>query len=189
MAVNYFAAVRMTLALIPHWRARGFGHVVNVSTTGVQARNPYFSAYIASKAALDAFSDVAGTETLSDNITFTSIRMPLVQTAMIAPSGQLNPMSAITPEQAAQMVVRALVERPTRIGTPRGTLSDVWSYLAPRSWRRNLHDLYRRYPDSAAALGHSYQPASQTAPPAPVRRTGLLGILSAVLRRLPGTDR
>ena len=58
MAVNYFGAVRMVLALLPHWRERRFGHVVNVSSAGVQARNPKYSSYLPTKAALDAFADV-----------------------------------------------------------------------------------------------------------------------------------
>ena len=78
MAVNYFGAVRMVLALLPHWRERRFGHVVNVSSAGVQARNPKYSSYLPTKAALDAFSDVVASETLSDHITFTNIHMPLV---------------------------------------------------------------------------------------------------------------
>ena len=94
MAVNYFGSVRMVLALLPHWRERRFGHVVNVSSAGVQASSPKYSAYIPSKAALDAFAEVVGTETLSDHITFTSIHMPLVETPMIAPSRRLNPMPA-----------------------------------------------------------------------------------------------
>ncbi|HTM86196.1 MAG TPA: SDR family oxidoreductase, partial [Mycobacterium sp.] len=114
MAVNYFGAVRMTLALLPHWRDRRFGHVVNVSSAGVQARNPKYSAYLPSKAALDAFADVVSTETLSDHITFTNIHMPLVATPMIAPSRRLNPVRAISAEHAAAMVVRGLIEKPVR---------------------------------------------------------------------------
>ena len=118
MAVNYFGSVRMVLALLPHWRERRFGHVVNVSSAGVQASSPKYSAYIPSKAALDAFAEVVGTETLSDHITFTSIHMPLVETPMIAPSRKLNPMPAITADHAAAMVVRGLVDKPARIDTP-----------------------------------------------------------------------
>jgi thioester reductase-like protein/NADP-dependent 3-hydroxy acid dehydrogenase YdfG len=153
MAVNYFGAVRMVLALLPHWRERRFGHVVNVSSAGVQASSPKYSAYIPSKAALDAFSEVVGTETLSDHITFTNIHMPLVATPMIAPSRRLNPMPAISAEHAAAMVVRGLVEKPARIDTPVGTLSDIGHYFVPRLSRRVLHQLYLGYPDSAAARG------------------------------------
>ncbi|WP_067970338.1 SDR family oxidoreductase [Mycolicibacter icosiumassiliensis] len=153
MAVNYFGAVRMTLALLPHWRERRFGHVVNVSSAGVQARNPKYSAYLPSKAALDAFADVVSTETLSDHITFTNIHMPLVATPMITPSRKLNPVRAISAEHAAAMVVRGLVEKPARIDTPTGTLAETGNYFTPRLSRRILHQLYLGYPDSAAARG------------------------------------
>ena len=164
MAVNYFGAVRMVLALLPHWRERRFGHVVNVSSAGVQARNPKYSSYLPTKAALDAFADVVSSETLSDHITFTNIHMPLVRTPMIAPSHRLNPVPAISPERAAAMVVRGLVEKPARIDTPLGTLAEVGNYFAPRTSRRILHQLYLGYPDSAAARGLPTEPPA-THPP------------------------
>jgi thioester reductase-like protein/NADP-dependent 3-hydroxy acid dehydrogenase YdfG len=153
MAVNYFGAVRMVLALLPHWRERRFGHVVNVSSAGVQSTTPRYSAYLPSKAALDAFAEVVSTETLSDHITFTTIHMPLVRTPMIAPSQRLNPVPAISAEHAAAMVVRGLVDKPVRIDTPLGTLSDAGRYLTPKLSRRVLHQMYLGYPDSAAARG------------------------------------
>ncbi len=159
MAVNYFGAVRMVLALLPHWRERRFGHVVNVSSAGVQARSPKYSAYLPTKAALDAFSEVVATETLSDHVTFTNIHMPLVATPMIKPSRRLNPVPPITAEHAAAMVVRGLIDKPLRIDTPLGTLSEAGHYFTPKLSRRILHQLYLGYPDSAAARG-------QTAPAA-----------------------
>ena len=158
MAVNYFGSVRMVLALLPHWRARRFGHVVNVSSAGVQASSPKYSAYVPTKAALDAFADVVGTETLSDHITFTNIHMPLVKTPMIAPSRRLNPMPPISAEHAAAMVVRGLVEKPARIDTPVGTLADAGMYFTPKLSRRVLHHIYLGYPDSAAARGVASEP-------------------------------
>jgi len=153
MAVNYFGAVRMVLALLPHWRDRRFGHVVNVSSAGVQARSPKYSAYLPTKAALDAFSEVVATETLSDHITFTNIHMPLVATPMIKPSRQLNPVPPITAEHAAAMVVRGLIDKPSRIDTPLGTLSEAGHYFTPKLSRRILHQVFLGYPDSAAARG------------------------------------
>ncbi|SON58686.1 Fatty acyl-CoA reductase [Mycobacterium simulans] len=184
MAVNYFGAVRMVLALLPHWRERRFGHVVNVSSAGVQARNPKYSSYLPSKAALDAFADVVASETLSDHITFTNIHMPLVRTPMIVPSHRLNPVPAISAEHAAAMVVRGLVEKPARIDTPLGTLAEVGNNFAPKLSRRILHQLYLGYPDSAAAQGISppevnRDPRRRRRParvgvPRPVRRLGRL---------------
>jgi thioester reductase-like protein/NADP-dependent 3-hydroxy acid dehydrogenase YdfG len=173
MAVNYFGAVRMVLALLPHWRERRFGHVVNVSSAGVQARNPKYSSYLPTKAALDAFADVVASETVSDHITFTNIHMPLVRTPMIAPSHRLNPVPAISPERAAAMVVRGLVEKPARIDTPLGTLAEAGNYFAPRTSRRILHQLYLGYPDSAAARGLPPEqvkaPTGKRRPKRPVR--------------------
>jgi thioester reductase-like protein/short-subunit dehydrogenase len=183
MAVNYFGSVRMVLALLPHWRERRFGHVVNVSSAGVQASSPKYSAYIPSKAALDAFSEVVGTETLSDHITFTSIHMPLVKTPMIAPSRRLNPMPAISPEHAAAMVVRGLVEKPARIDTPVGTLADVGMYFTPKLSRRVLHQLYLGYPDSAAARG--VEPAPASVPQSPPRQPKRPARSAAVRLRIP----
>ncbi len=197
MAVNYFGAVRMVLALLPHWRERRFGHVVNVSSAGVLARNPKYSSYLPTKAALDAFSDVVASETLSDHITFTNIHMPLVKTPMIAPSQRLNPVAPISPERAAAMVVRGLVEKPARIDTPLGTLAEAGNYLLPRTSRRILHQVYLGYPDSAAALGVS--PVSgetkgdrapvRRRPKRPVRAVGRIGVPRGVrkaIRLVPG---
>ncbi|MDD7813245.1 SDR family oxidoreductase [Mycobacterium sp. CSUR Q5927] len=170
MAVNYFGAVRMVLALLPHWRERRFGHVVNVSSEGVLAHSPKYSAYVPTKAALDAFADVVSTETLSDHITFTTIHMPLVATPMIAPTGKLVPMGAISAEHAAAMVVRGLIEKPDRIDTPLGTLADAGNYLTPRLARRLLHQLYLGYPDSAAARGVASTETTASVAAQPVRR-------------------
>jgi thioester reductase-like protein/NADP-dependent 3-hydroxy acid dehydrogenase YdfG len=171
MAVNYFGAVRMVLALLPHWRERRFGHVVNVSSAGVLARNPKYSSYLPTKAALDAFADVVASETLSDHVTFTNIHMPLVATPMIAPSHRLNSVPPISPERAAAMVVRGLVEKPVRIDTPLGTLAGIGNYFTPRTSRRILHQIYLGYPDSAAARGVSPPETTEaTEDRPPVRR-------------------
>jgi thioester reductase-like protein/NADP-dependent 3-hydroxy acid dehydrogenase YdfG len=188
MAVNYFGAVRMVLALLPHWRERRFGHVVNVSSAGVQARNPKYSSYLPTKAALDTFADVVSTETLSDHITFTNVHMPLVKTPMIVPSRRLNPAPAISAEHAAAMVVRALIEKPARIDTPLGTLAEIGNYFTPRLSRRILHQLYLGYPDSAAARGRlqpetsSDRPPSQRRPRRPRRTVTRMRVLKPVTR-------
>ena len=193
MAVNYFGAVRMVLALLPHWRERRFGHVVNVSSAGVQARNPKYSSYLPTKAALDAFSDVVSTETLSDHITFTNIHMPLVSTPMIVPSRRLNPVPPISPEHAAAMVVRGLVDKPARIDTPMGTLADFGNYMTPKLSRRVLHQLYLGYPDSAAARGvppaESAAAATPRRPKRPARSVTSIkvpGPIKRAVRLVPG---
>ncbi len=135
MAVNYFGSVRMVLALLPHWRERRFGHVVNVSSAGVQASSPKYSAYIPSKAALDAFAEVVGTETLSDHITFTSIHMPLVETPMIAPSRRLNPMPADHRPTTPPRWWCAVWSTSPRGSTPRSARWPTSACTSPRSCR------------------------------------------------------
>ncbi len=198
MAVNYFGAVRMVLALLPHWRERRFGHVVNVSSAGVQARSPKYSAYLPTKAALDAFSEVVATETLSDHVTFTNIHMPLVATPMIKPSRRLNPVPPISAEHAAAMVVRGLIDKPSRIDTPLGTLSEAGHYFTPKLSRRILHQVYLGYPDSAAARGEvqpadskdvdNQQSSRRPKPPAraAVARFRVPGPVKRVVRLVPG---
>lgn len=190
MAVNYFGAVRMVLALLPHWRERRFGHVVNVSSAGVQALNPKYSSYLPTKAALDAFADVVSTETLSDHITFTNIHMPLVATPMIAPSKRLNPVPPISAERAAAMVVRGLVEKPVRIDTPMGTLAEAGHQFAPKLSRRILHQLYLGYPDSPAARGVAEpvdpQPRRPKRPVRAVPRVGVPKPVKQLARLVPG---
>jgi NAD(P)-dependent dehydrogenase (short-subunit alcohol dehydrogenase family) len=195
MAVNYFGAVRMVLALLPHWRDRRFGHVVNVSSAGVQARSPKYSSYLPTKAALDAFSEVVGTETLSDHITFTNIHMPLVATPMIAPSRRLNPVRPISAEHAAAMVVRGLVAKPARIDTPVGTLAEAGNYFTPKLSRRILHQLYLGYPDSAAAQGitppetvaaQSSSPRRPRRPTRAVTRVRIPRPVKRAIRLVPG---
>jgi NAD(P)-dependent dehydrogenase (short-subunit alcohol dehydrogenase family) len=153
MQLNYFGAIRLVIGLLPPMREQGAGHVVNVSSIGVQTSPPRFSAYIASKAALDAWSNVVSSEVHGDGITFTTIHMPLVKTPMIAPTKLYDRFPTISPAQAADLVVRALVDRPHEVNTTLGTLGAVAHTLAPRTVFRVLHVAYRVFPDSAAARG------------------------------------
>ena len=108
MQLNYFGAVKLIIGLLPHMRERGSGHIVNISSIGVQTNPPRFSAYVASKAALDAFTRVVASEVIGDGVTFTTIHMPLVRTPMIAPTKMYDAFPAITPEEAATMICEAL---------------------------------------------------------------------------------
>jgi NAD(P)-dependent dehydrogenase (short-subunit alcohol dehydrogenase family) len=151
--LNYLGAVKLIMGLLPHMRARGFGHIVNISSIGVQTSPPRFSAYVASKAALDAFTRVASSEVLGDGVTFTTIHMPLVRTPMIAPTKMYDSFPAATPEEAADMVCEALRSKPKVINTRLGTFGEVFYALAPTTVDRILHTAYRVFPDSAAARG------------------------------------
>jgi NAD(P)-dependent dehydrogenase (short-subunit alcohol dehydrogenase family) len=163
MAINYFGAVRLTLALLPQMSRRRFGHIVNVSSIGVQTNPPRFSAYLGSKAALDAFARVVASETYGDGITFTTIHMPLVRTPMIAPTNIYRAFPTRSPEEAAEMVMDALRRRPKHIGTPLGTAGSLAYTLVPRLTDALLHVAFRVFPDSAAARGDDSTAPDMTA--------------------------
>ena len=151
--LNYFGAVKLIIGLLPHMRQRGSGHIVNVSSIGVQTNPPRFSAYVASKAALDAFTRVVASEVIGDGVTFTTIHMPLVRTPMIAPTKMYDAFPAISPEEAADMICEAMRSRPKQMGTRIGKFGEVAYSLNPSAVDRLLHLAYRVFPDSAASKG------------------------------------
>jgi len=154
MAINYFGPVRLTMGLLPRMRARKFGHVVNIVTWGVQLKAPKFSAYIASKTALDTFARIAGRETWYDNVTFTNLRLDLVRTDMIEATPSYRNVPAKTPGQAALLVVRALEDRPLTISTAAGRVGELLNLVAPRAMDAGMALMASRMPDSPAARAH-----------------------------------
>jgi thioester reductase-like protein len=153
MQLNYFGAIKMIMALLPHWRERGSGHVVNVSSIGVQTNPPRFSAYVASKSALDSWTRVVSSEVVGDGITFTTIHMPLVRTPMIAPTKLYDHFPTISPEQAGDLICEAMRAKPTQINTRLGTAGEVLHAVAPKIMDQILHMAYKVFPDSAASKG------------------------------------
>jgi NAD(P)-dependent dehydrogenase (short-subunit alcohol dehydrogenase family) len=151
--LNYLGTIRLVLGVLPHMRRNRRGHVVNVSSIGVQASPPRFSAYVASKAALDAFTRVVSSETIGDDVTFTTIHMPLVRTPMIAPTKMYDSFPTISPDEAADLICEAIRAKPKQINTRLGTFAEVAYAVAPKAVDRILHMAYRVFPESSAARG------------------------------------
>ena len=151
--LNYLGTVKLMLGLLPHMREKKAGHIVNVSSIGVQTSPPRFSAYVASKSALDAFTRVASSETIGDNVTFTTIHMPLVRTAMIAPTKMYDSFPTISPEEAADLICEAIRAKPKQINTKLGTFGEVLYAIAPKAVDQILHMAYKVFPESSAAKG------------------------------------
>lgn len=153
MQLNYFGAVRLTLELLPAMMERGNGHVINVSSIGVQTNMPRFSAYVASKAALDAFGRCISSELWDDGISITSVYMPLVRTKMIAPTAVYKYFPALTPDEAANRVTGAMVSRPKKVATVLGTAGQLSYALAPKLLDSVMHRGFSMFPDSKASKG------------------------------------
>lgn len=153
MRLNYFAAVRVTLALLPSMVAQGEGHVINVSSIGVLSSATRFAGYNASKAALEAFSRCAAGEYAARNVHFTVINLPLVRTPMVAPTKLYEAFPLIEPEAAAEKICTAIIHRPDRVSTPLGSLAQLVELLAPALNRAFMSESFNMFPDSEAAGG------------------------------------
>ena len=153
MQLNYFGCLRVTMGLLPGMVAKHKGHVVNISSIGVLTNAPRFSAYVASKAALDAWTRCASSEFADQGITFTTINMPLVRTPMIAPTKIYNNVPMLSPEEAADMIAQACVDKPVRIATRLGISGELLHALVPRIAQIVMNTTFRMFPDSAAAKG------------------------------------
>jgi short-subunit dehydrogenase len=151
--LNYLGAVRLILALLPSMRAHKSGHIINISSIGTQTNPPRFSAYVGSKAALDAFSRVIASEVVDDGVHITTIHMPLVRTPMIAPTRMYDVFPAISPEEAAEMIAGAMISQPKKVATRLGTFGELLYAVAPKASDRILNQAYKLFPESQAAKG------------------------------------
>ena len=153
MQLNYFGCLRVTMGFLPGMVAKRKGHVVNISSIGVLTNAPRFSAYVASKSALDAWTRCASSEFADQGITFTTINMPLVRTPMIAPTKIYQNVPTLSPEEAADMIAQACIFKPVRIATRLGITGQVMHALVPRVAQIVMNTSFRMFPDSAAAKG------------------------------------
>ena len=153
MQLNYFGALRLIMGFLPGMVANKRGHIINISSIGVLSNAPRFSAYVASKSALDSFAACAASEFIDKGVDFTTINMPLVRTPMIAPTRMYENVPTLSPEQAADLVVEAIVYKPVRIATRLGIFGAVSHAIAPKLTQILLNSAFNMFPDSAAAAG------------------------------------
>ncbi len=153
MQINYFGSLRLSLGFLPGMAQRRNGHVINISSIGVLTNAPRFSAYVASKAALEAWTRCAASEYLDRGVHFTTINMPLVRTEMVAPTSLYNQVPMLSPEEAADLIVEAIVHQPIRIATRLGVFGEVVHAIAPRIGQIVMNTSFRMFPESAAARG------------------------------------
>ncbi|PNK59790.1 SDR family NAD(P)-dependent oxidoreductase [Psychrobacter sp. FDAARGOS_221] len=158
MDINYFGAVKLVLELMPSMLKRKKGHIINISSIGVLANTPRFSAYVASKAALDAFSRCIAAEVKGKKVNLTSIYMPLVRTPMIAPTKMYNYMPALSPQEAADLVAKAIIEKPVSISSNMGRFASATYALVPK-FNLGIQSLgFRLFPDFKSAKRKKSKP-------------------------------
>lgn len=153
MQLNYFGAVRLVLNILPQMMHRKNGQIINISSIGVLANATRFSAYVASKAALDAFSRCLSAEVHSHKIAITSVYMPLVRTPMIAPTKIYKYVPTLSPEQAADLIAYAIVKRPKKVATHLGRLASITYSIAPEINNKLMSIGFNLFPSSSASVG------------------------------------
>ena len=163
MQLNYFGALRITMGLLPGMVAKRKGHIVNISSISVLVNAPRFSAYVASKAALDAWTGCAASEFTDQGITFTTVNMPLVRTPMTAPTKIYDNMPLLSTDEASDLIVRACVDKPVRVATRLGISVQLLHAAVPRITQILMNTTFRMFPDSAAAKGEKGGKASLSA--------------------------
>ncbi len=121
MQLNYFAAVQMTLLMLPHMLERKEGQIINVSSMSALIPTPFYAAYVGSKGALDAFSKSVGAELTDKGVQITTINYPLVKTPMTAPTKAYKYIKQMDVRDAAEWIVKAVEKRPARITSNMGS--------------------------------------------------------------------
>jgi NAD(P)-dependent dehydrogenase (short-subunit alcohol dehydrogenase family) len=116
IGINYLGPVRLLLGLLPAMRARGSGHIVNVSSIAVRVPpGPRWGVYQASKSAFDMWLRSIAPEVHADGVDVTSIYLGLIDTRMSEPTESLRKAPNLSPDQAADTVAKAIIDRPRTI--------------------------------------------------------------------------
>jgi NAD(P)-dependent dehydrogenase (short-subunit alcohol dehydrogenase family) len=161
MQLNYFGAVKLMLTIVPRMRERRSGHVINISSIGVQAYPPRFGAYVASKSALAALTRCIAPELADDGIAVTNIHMPLVRTPMIEPTGIYRNFPTIDTDRAAEMVLQAILSRPPEVSTRLGKLGEAVDTLSPGLLNLVMTGAYHAFPESGGPDGEAAKDAGE----------------------------
>lgn len=183
MQLNYFGALRLITGFLPSMEAQESGHIINISSIGVLTSPPRFSAYVASKSALDAFSQCAAPEFFEQDIHFTTIHMPLVRTPMIAPTSLYKAFPTLSPEQARDLIMKAVLDKPKRVSTGLGIFGAVAQATSPHFSEVLLAQAYNLFPDSAAARGLSDEEAELERANMPTTKTQVARKLFTIMMR------
>ena len=152
--LNYLGTIKLILGLLPHMREKQAPATSSTSPRSAcrptrrasPPTSPRSRRWTRSRAS-------SSSETIGDNVTFTTIHMPLVRTAMIAPTKMYDSFPTISPDEAADLICEAIRAKPKQINTRLGTFGEVLYAIAPKAVDQILHMAYKVFPESSAAKG------------------------------------
>ena len=148
--INYLAAVRLTLGLMPRFLEQGHGHIVVSTSMSTQIPIPLFSAYLASKSALESFARSVSAELGDRGITTTIVHFPMVRTEMSTATEIYQAMPMMSPRKAAGWLVKAADSRPARVTSITGRVGELGMATAPGVITAVTRPLFRRMDASLA---------------------------------------
>jgi NAD(P)-dependent dehydrogenase (short-subunit alcohol dehydrogenase family) len=144
--INYLGPIQLLLGVLPAMRERGRGHIVNVSSVGVRVPpGPQWGVYQASKGAFDRWLRSVAPELHADGVDVTSVYFALVRTRMIEPTPILRKLPGLDPDQAADVIAKAIIQRPRTIAPPWVGPVELASVLLAGPADRAARIWYRRY--------------------------------------------
>lgn len=144
--INYLGPIQLLLGVVPAMREQGHGHIVNVSSVGVRvAPGPQWGAYQASKGAFDRWLRSVAPELHADGVEVTSVYFALVRTRMIEPTPILRKLPGLYPDQAADVIAKAIIQRPRTIAPPWVGPVELASVLLAGPADRAARIWYRQY--------------------------------------------
>jgi NAD(P)-dependent dehydrogenase (short-subunit alcohol dehydrogenase family) len=130
--VNLLGLVRTAEVVLPGMLAAGRGHVIGLSSLADAFPDPGAPSYGASKAGMSAYLDRLGLAVRSRGVFVTSVRFGFVDTKMA--KSDVRPF-LITPEAAADRILRCMARRPRRLSHPRAMAALLWLIAWPNRLR------------------------------------------------------
>ena len=144
--INYLGPNWLLLGLLPAMREHGGGHIVNVSSVGARVvPGPQWGAYQASKGAFDRWLRSVAPELHADGVDVTSVYFALVRTRMIAPTPVLGRLPGMSPDEAADAIAKAVIERPRTNEPPWMWPAELASVLLAGPAERAARIWHRRF--------------------------------------------
>lgn len=130
--VNLLGLVRTVEVVLPHMLAAASGHLIGLSSLADGFANPGAPSYGASKAGMSAYLEALGLAVRARGVFVTNVRFGFVDTKMA--KSDVRPFM-ITPEDAADRVLRCMARRPRRYSHPWAMAALLWLISWPNRLR------------------------------------------------------
>jgi len=144
VGVNMLGPIALALPLLAAMMRARSGQLVSVGSVGMTLPGPGWSVYTASKAGYDAWLRSVSPELRRAGISASSVHLPLTRTAMSSPTYSGTRLPALSPDDAATWVCRAVVTRQRVVAPWWARVGGVLTVGAPTAADRLAGTVWRR---------------------------------------------